>query len=289
MTSRTSYPIIYNKNIREEFITRLKQKISGVYNRSSFIPIDFQSSQWDNFYRKRQENNVEIDENKYLLYYLAFKELGFLNNLTTAARLLQLGVGHGRTLKTIIERKKGVSPIGLDISFLALTQLKKSSSYLNVIQGDALSLPFVNDSFDRIFEVGVVEHFYDFDDFEGFVVNRELIISSFKELYRTLKPDGMIGFIQPSKHSVLKLSQKIDQFLGRWEFGFQENFAISEFCQLVAIAGFKDIRYLIIQAPRDFPKKVIIGDKLTKIFYNLTGQYRKAELTGALFCLTAKK
>ncbi len=182
-----------------------------------------------------------------------------------------------------------MSAIGLDISFLSLNQLKKSSSYLNVIQGDALSLPFASNSFDRIFEVGVVEHFYEFDDFQGFVVNRELIISSFRELYRTLKPNGMVGFIQPSKHSVVKLSQRIDEFLGKWEFGFQENFAISEFCQLVAIAGFKDIHYLIIQAPKDFPKRVIIGDKLTKIFYNLTGQYRKAELTGALFCLTAKK
>lgn len=100
---------------------------------------------------------------------------------------------------------------------------------------------------------------------------------------------GKIAFIQPSKYSTLPLSQKIDKILGRWEFGFQENFSVFDFAQLVRIAGFRNVNYCILQAPNDFPIRIRVGDRLIKSFYTLTGQYRKAELIGALFCLTAEK
>lgn len=58
---------------------------------------------------------------------------------------------------------------------------------------------------------------------------------------------------------------------------------------LFSISGFRDIHYLIIQAPDDFPKRTRVGDKLLKLYYNLTSQFLKADLTGALFCLVAKK
>lgn len=159
----------------------------------------------------------------------------------------------------------------------------------NLVLANALNIPFSNDCFDRIFEVGVIEHFYQNDPFEGDVVDRELIIKSLLEIKRILKQDGKVGFIQPSKYSILPLSQKIDQILGNWQFGFQENFSVNDFSQLLVIAGFRNIKYCIIQAPDDFPLRIRIGDRILKSFYILTGKYRKAELVGALFCLTAEK
>jgi hypothetical protein len=43
------------------------------------------------------------------------------------------------------------------------------------------------------------------------------------------------------------------------EFGYQENFAINEFAQLMTIAGFKDIDFVILQAPEDFPLRIKVG------------------------------
>lgn len=82
-----------------------------------------------------------------------------------------------------------------------------------------------------------------------------------------MKNGGLIAFIQPSKHSTLPLSQKIDELTKQWEFGYQENFAISEFTQLLRIAGFSDIHFAVLQAPEDFPKRIKIGDRLLKSFY----------------------
>lgn len=134
-----------------------------------------------------------------------------------------------------------------------------------------------------------MEHFYQNDPFEGNTVDRELIIKSLLELKRILRQDGKVGFIQPSKYSTLPLSQKMDQLLGNWCFRFQENFSINDFSQLLAIAGFRNIRYCILQAPDDFPLRIRVGDRILKSFYTLTGQYRKAELVGALFCMVAEK
>lgn len=205
--------------------------MSGVFYRGSNKPIFQSVDWWNNFYLQRQEKTLsEIDPSKYLIYYLAFRDLGFFNDLQEGSKVIQLGVGHGKTLKTIIENEEKINPIGLDISIQALNFLKERGYFKNLVCADALSLPFSNNSIDRIFEVGVVEHFYELDPFEGYIANQELVIESFREIHRVLKINGMVGFIQPSKHSVLRFSQKLDQILGRWEFGFQENFSINKFC-----------------------------------------------------------
>jgi hypothetical protein len=71
--------------------------------------------------------------------------------------------------------------------------------------------------------------------------------------------------------------------------GFQEDFGLNDFCQLVSLGGFSDIRFSILQAPADFPARIKVGDRMLKSFYTLTGQYRKAEMTGALFTVVASK
>lgn len=130
------------------------------------------------------------------MYYEALKNLGFFDNLTLNSIVLQLGVGHGQSLRAIIERQTHTQPIGLDISFEALLFFKNNSSSNDVelICGDVLSLPFSEESIDRIFEVGVVEHFYENDPFLGNIVDRERIVESFKEARRVLKKRWINSF-----------------------------------------------------------------------------------------------
>ena len=285
------YNIIYERERDGKIPNLNKNKISGIFNAEkdcgSYID-------WNEFYIKKKERsrakNSEITE-KHLMYYEALKNLGFFDNLTPNSIILQLGVGHGQSLRTIIEKQTHIQPIGLDISFEALLFFKNNSpgNDVELICGDVLSLPFSDESIDRMFEVGVVEHFYEEDPFLGRIVDREKIVDSLKEAKRVLKKDGRIAFIQPSKHSTLPISQKINELTKKWEFGYQENFSISEFAQLLRIAGFVDIHFAILQAPDDFPRRIRVGDRLLKSFYTLTGQYKKSELTGALFCMIVKK
>jgi SAM-dependent methyltransferase len=224
------------------------------------------------------------------MYYYVFKNLGFFDFSTQfqTPTILQAGVGHGKTLCTIVREIESVQPIGLDISVLSLLRAK-ANGLKNIVQGDILALPFADNIIDGIFEVGVVEHLYTDDPFLGQIVDRQAVVESFQELRRVLKPGGKVGFIQPSLHSILPLSRRIDELTGNWDMGFQEDFGLNDFCQLVSLGGFSNISFSVLQAPTDFPIRIKLGDRLLKSFYTITGQYRKAEMTGALFTVVATK
>ena len=104
------YRVFYNyvyKYEREVNLNRLRNEMSGVFHRHSSKPMFERVNQWNNFYLRRQEKtSSEIDLSKYLIYYLAFKDLGFFDDLKEESKIIQLGVGHGKTLKTIIKTKK---------------------------------------------------------------------------------------------------------------------------------------------------------------------------------------
>lgn len=275
-------------------------KISGAFNHQQIyrhIPV---KETWDNVYAQKEQSRSLIEEpetekqeiitEKHLMYYHAFRNLGFFNFPESEREpiILQAGVGHGKTLQTVISKIEGIKPMGIDISFFSLIRAL-NNGLTNVIQGDIFPLPFARDSIDAVFEVGVVEHLYSPDPFMGRVVDRCRVVESFQELHRVLKIGGKAGFIQPSRHSILPFSKKIDETLRKWNMGFQEDFGLNDFCQLVNLGGFSDICFSVLQAPDDFPKRIRYGDRILKSVYTVTGQYRKMELTGALFTVVATK
>lgn len=265
-----------------------------VYQSSPDKRAGVQKEIWDGVYRDKEKDlNVHTPYEfnpspKHIMYCNSFHDLGFFDRFPASPKILQAGVGHGKTLRTMMEYVTGSVPIGLDISYLAL-QRTINNGINPLVQADILHLPFEDESIDAAFEVGVVEHLYTNDPFGDNVVDRKAIVDSFLELNRVLKSDGKVGFIQPSIHSALGISNSLDNLRGSWLMGFQEDFSISEFCQLMSIAGFNDIQYCVLQAPEDFNLPVKIGDRLLKTYYSATGQYKKAELTGALFSVVGTK
>jgi SAM-dependent methyltransferase len=191
-------------------------KVSGAFNRQQIYLRRPIKDTWDNVYLQKQEQLPQETEpttdeltEKHLMYYHAFRNLGFFDLPSHSHRptILQAGVGHGKTLRTIVRETEGVQPIGLDISMLSL--LKSRASGLDqVVQGDILALPFADNTIDGIFEVGVAEHLYTDDPFLGQIVDRQAIVESFQQLHRVLKPGGKVGFIQPSRHSTFTFIQK---------------------------------------------------------------------------------
>lgn len=97
------------------------------------------------------------------------------------ALILDLGCGTGGSFPLL--RNFGVV-VGLDNSWLALSHARKRGMK-HLTLGDALSLPFVDNSFDLVATLDVLEHLED---------DRQAL----KEIWRVLKPEGKVVFTVPA-------------------------------------------------------------------------------------------
>lgn len=100
----------------------------------------------------------------------------------TGTKGLDIGVGNGRHAELLADHV--VSVFGLDLSVAALrTGLDRADQrgfQLSAVQGDAASLPFVNDAFDLAVYIATVHH----------LPTRDLRVRSLNELARVLDPAG---------------------------------------------------------------------------------------------------
>ena len=96
--------------------------------------------------------------------------------------ILDVGVGNGLMFKYL---KKKVSYTGLDISAKMLTESKKRASQYSIpfhpIQGNAIDLPFKDNSFDSTICIDTLHH-----------IPPELIYKVVDEIIRVTKKDGQI-------------------------------------------------------------------------------------------------
>lgn len=91
--------------------------------------------------------------------------------------ILDVGAGTGRLIATLT--KSGANVIALDISPEMLAQLKKKSPKVDIVVGDAESLPFSDNSFDYVLAAFLIVHLKDPKRF-------------FDEAYRVLKDGGRL-------------------------------------------------------------------------------------------------
>ncbi|MGQ9462106.1 MAG: class I SAM-dependent methyltransferase [Candidatus Fervidibacter sp.] len=97
------------------------------------------------------------------------------------ALILDLGCGTGGSFSLL--RNFGVV-VGLDNSRLALSHARKRGMK-HLTLGDALSLPFIDNSFDLVAILDVLEHLED-------------DCQALKEIWRVLKPEGKVVFTVPA-------------------------------------------------------------------------------------------
>lgn len=99
-------------------------------------------------------------------------------------KVLDSGCGDGLYLKTI--RELGPYRVfGFDLNWKSLRLARGYSSTVPLVQGNLCSLPFQNNTFDKIFSTEVIEH----------VPDDRLAL---KELYRVLKPKGTLILTVPN-------------------------------------------------------------------------------------------
>jgi SAM-dependent methyltransferase len=100
----------------------------------------------------------------------------FLDSLPSNSKVLDIGCGNGKNMKYGCQNNN-LQMYGIEYS-QALTNICINQG-LNVIQGNALTLPFEDNSFDAIIMIAVIHH-----------IEPELHINVLNEIQRVLVPNG---------------------------------------------------------------------------------------------------
>ncbi|WP_337873427.1 methyltransferase domain-containing protein [Ignavibacterium sp.] len=102
-------------------------------------------------------------------------------------KILDIGSGEGGT-SSILSKSNLV--ISIDLSLLRLSRQKQNYKTKNLVNCDAMNLPFRNNYFDIIILQDVIEHLYNYENF-------------LKEIKKVLSEDGVIYLSTPNKLSII--------------------------------------------------------------------------------------
>ncbi len=112
-----------------------------------------------------------------------WSDLNFITNyIENDQKILDLGCGNGRLLN-ILQNKK-IEYIGIDNSEKLLIQAQQQYPDFRekFLKADALNLPFIDDEFDRIISIAVLQH----------IPSKAYRIKFLEEAFRTLKKEGKL-------------------------------------------------------------------------------------------------
>lgn len=127
-------------------------------------------------------------------------------------KMLEVGSGSGRI--SLLLGTLGAKPFLLDISPEAISMGRKFSDDLKVksqfIIASMFSIPFSRESFDIVWNAGVIEHYK--EDKQIIAVSQMLDVCS---------KDGLVITLNPSNRSIIyKLGKLFLEKTGRWQYGY---------------------------------------------------------------------
>jgi len=168
---------------------------------------------WDSIWSK---NLVTSD---YSLKYRAFMQeisATFPDN----SRVIEVGCGTGQTLMDMPH-----DVVGFDISPIALEIARDNCD--DAVQGDIFSIPFKDNSFDLVYNSGVIEHFLE-----------PMNLYAVKEMARIAKPGGKVIVIVPnSLCHWYRLGKFVAVLMKKFEFGYEEDYMPNRLKTVISKAG----------------------------------------------------
>jgi ubiquinone/menaquinone biosynthesis C-methylase UbiE len=118
-----------------------------------------------------------------------------VSHLNKGDYFLDLGVGTGTIFDVVIERS-GARGFGMDYTrnMLNVAKSKPGNEDAHFLQGNGISLPFADNTFNVVFSVDVMHHIA----FEGM----DLLDSALAEARRVLRPDGRLVIYEANPYNV---------------------------------------------------------------------------------------
>jgi tRNA (uracil-5-)-methyltransferase TRM9 len=146
-----------------------------------------------------------------------WEELKFLfKDLKEGEKVLDLGCGNGRWYKVFKEKK--VDYFGLDNSEKLIEIAKENFPDAKFFVGDALSLPFQDDFFDKVYSIALLHH----------IPSEDFRIKVLKEAKRVLKPGGILILtcwrIHRLREILALLKYTLLKIIGRSKLDFKDFF-----------------------------------------------------------------
>jgi SAM-dependent methyltransferase len=145
----------------------------------------------------------------YSLKYLEFmEETG--KSLAAGSRILEAGCGTGQTLAFFTDEHE---TSGLDISPAALNLARNNCK--NPVLGSIFEIPYKDDTFDLVYNSGVIEHFADPTN-----------VTALREMARVTKPGGRVIIIVPNTFCLwYKVGKFVAVLMKNFEFGYEEDYS----------------------------------------------------------------
>jgi 2-polyprenyl-3-methyl-5-hydroxy-6-metoxy-1,4-benzoquinol methylase len=189
-------------------------------------------------------------------------------NFSAGEKVLDAGCGDASILFSL-KKHFDISIIGADFSENALVSANQNSirfgQKLETYKADTRQLPFENNSIDKIFSLGVIEHLPDPEN-------------AVKELARCLSHNGHLVLMTPNKFSFGRFDRLVKSFFGLWKFGYQTEFSPENLSVMVLNSGLKIDKIEVVKRRRfkndsSAFKLIFIFDSLIGAFYPAWGFY----------------
>jgi SAM-dependent methyltransferase len=157
----------------------------------------------------------------YSLKYLDFMQ-GIDESLAQGSLVLEAGCGTGQTLALLSERHEST---GLDISRAALNIARNNCK--NPVLGSIFTIPFRDNTFDLVYNSGVIEHFEDPTN-----------IAAIQEMARVTRPSGRVVIIVPNTLCLwYRAGKAVAVIMKNFEFGYEEDYSPRRLQTAAARAG----------------------------------------------------
>jgi len=167
----------------------------------------------------------------------SLKYLDFMQEIELAlperSFVLEAGCGTGQTLFPL---SKKYETVGLDISQAALNLARLNCK--NPVLGSIFEIPFKENTFDLVYNSGVIEHFRDPDN-----------VAAIAEMARVTKPSGRVIIIVPNTFCLwYKAGKFIAVIMRNFEFGYEEDYSPKRLKTAVRKAGLEIEKTFGLQA-----------------------------------------
>jgi ubiquinone/menaquinone biosynthesis C-methylase UbiE len=178
---------------------------------------------WDNVYIEKEERSKCIWSR---LNRILIKKIQ--KEVVSKALILEAGCG----ISVLMNSFPSATVVGIDISLIALKKARKIYKKPIFIQGDIRYLPFRKESFDIVYNIGVIEHF---------VKPKSALI----EMFRVSKFSGRVIVAVPNKYNLWTFGRKFVDFVSKfnfsqpWKYGYEKAYSTNELRYLFESSGFE--------------------------------------------------